>query len=251
MRYCGQSLVVALTVACAVLFVRSDWSSSERDRVRGLAVTGVPQQAASAVRMLQTRHPRSAELAYLLAVAYRRQGEVESAREELRRAEQLGWPADELRWQHAMIELGSQEMLGAEPRLVQMIMSDTCPDDVAIQVFECFVRAYVANGRYAEAACCLDFWFDWQPQGSLARRMETEMLEAIEEDPARQEEYRAILAMDATQRNSLWHALLLAHSDPREAAERFERHLQTWPDDRAARDGLARCLKVAQMSATP
>jgi hypothetical protein len=119
---------------------------------------------------------------------------------------------------------------------------------MAIQVFECFVRAYVANGRYAEAACCLDFWFEWQPQGSLARRLEAETLAAIEGDPARQEEYRAILAMDATQRNSLWDALSLAHSDPLDAAERFERHLQTWPDDRVARDGLTHCLQAAQAS---
>jgi tetratricopeptide (TPR) repeat protein len=243
MRYCVLSLVVALGVGSGWLVWQSFGGVSELGRARDLAVTGRPEAAVGAIKALQAGRPQSAELAYLLAVAYRRLGDMEMARLALKRAERLGWPPSELRWQNAMIEVQSRRLQEAERRLLDMMLHEKCNDDVAVQVLECYTRANVAEGRFAEAACCLDFWFEWQPDSWLARRVETEVWEAIEKKPELEEEYRAVLAMEASQRNSVWRAYVLLRFDLSQAKEQFERHLRTWPDDAIARAGYAKCLR--------
>jgi predicted Zn-dependent protease len=244
-RWLGRVLIVGL-VSTLLAGSAYGWRQINTAYVLNRARQAVwADDPALAVAELQARcdqYPRAPELAYLMAVAQRRDGKTNTAREELKRAATLGWSRKEILRQRHLIDFQAGQIDETEPRLLELI-AEGCSDEAAAEVYECFVKGYLADVRIREAGRVVDYWLQWRPNSVLAHLLRSEVLEAVNDKRGLIDEYRKILEVDPLSRLARFRLgfSLLENQDIGGAQAEFERYLASWPTDGVARVGLASC----------
>lgn len=153
---------------------------------------GDPNAALAPLLAATQTHRRRAEVQYLLAVAYRRAGQVDRFRPTLQHARELGWPAADVERQEwlALAQLG--EVDAVRDRLMKIVDGEA-PDEAAEEIYEALARGHLTAYRLREAWKCLDLWLQWQPAAPQARLMRAYIQEQLEQFPAAIEDYRTAL----------------------------------------------------------
>ncbi len=236
----GAVAMVLAAVAPLISYLRFDWAMHASRRQA--AESGEPHAIIQRLEPFEARHPRNAELAYLLSVARRRAGLTNRARDDLRRAEELGWPAKDVLLQQQMLSFQAGDVASAEPFLLKFVKSG-CPDDQAAEIYECLVKGYLSDMRLHEAELCLDYWLQWRPRSLQALLLRAEILAALMQTDALIALFREIveLAPDNAQIRRQYGYTLLDANDARGALEQFSRWRELAPDDASALVGVAAC----------
>ena len=240
---CG---VLVLTIAGLAAW-RPLYVSWQIRTARALLNQGGTERVESALRRLQSAEsvesPVRPELLYLLGRASRRAGHLEDAFESLRRAERLGWSADEVRQQIDLALIQRGRFQDAESRL-RKLLARGASDELAFEVYEALAKGYMHAYRFDEAVACLDFWIKWCPEAIDPRLWRASIWEQVENWKQANAEYRAVLQIDPKHRGArvaLGGSLLLRLNEVEAARQEFERCLQSHPDDPDALLGVAAC----------
>ncbi|MGI8982465.1 MAG: tetratricopeptide repeat protein [Pirellulaceae bacterium] len=210
---------------------------------------GDPTTAISLLEAERQVTPRSAEIAYWLAVAHRRAGHLSIFQEHLLRAKELGYPDDELYRQHLLMQIqagaANPELERQADELVQNAEKYSGPrmDLYIDEFYEARARGYLANYRLFDAEVALDHWVQARPKSVPARLMRADIRVRETNFQAAEREYREVLALSPGNLEArVQHARVLMH-DLRipEAAEEFRICLQASPQEVRAQMGLAEC----------
>ncbi|HQU45925.1 MAG TPA: tetratricopeptide repeat protein [Pirellulales bacterium] len=239
----GLALGVASLTGTELGWQRIRLASNLAD-ARRAAIFADPEAAVTRISDLRARSPRNAELAYLLAIAHRRQGQTANARADIKKAADLGWPLNDLQRQHFLIRFQSGQIEDAKAHLLEMLR-EGCADDAAVEIYDCMAKGYLADMRLREAQISVEHWLAWQPKSAQAHLMRAEVANGLNDSHAMIAAYRELLSIDPDNRQALWRlgfALLDAH-DVRGAKQIFERYLQLDAEDPMGHLGLAICRR--------
>lgn len=154
-----RGVLLAVALAASVAAVWWQWPS--------LARAWHVRQARAALRVGDTaaafehlsRVPAGAredpEYQFLLGRVYRRRGEMTKAGEHLKRALDLGLPADRIRREQWLAYAQAGQMREAEPHLAEML-TEAGPDGP--EICEAFANGYYRNYQFGRAFQILDAW---------------------------------------------------------------------------------------------
>jgi len=137
----------------------------------------------------------SAEVAYLAAVAYRRNGDVREARRFLRRAAELKWAGSDIELQRCLLVAQSGQVAEAEPRLAEIMQSDV-DDHAAEQICEAMAKGHMIAFEMQKAMDCLDNWLRWQPNAPRAHMWRAEIYRRGQQAELAIKDYGAVLERD-------------------------------------------------------
>ena len=187
----------------------------------------------------QTRRLRS-DVQFVLSVANRRASRFDHFEKHLHRAEQLGWPGEEVALQRwlATAQRGHVELV--EPQLNRLIAAGAT-DEVAEEVYEALAEGYLATHRLKEAWKCLSYWSDWRPAAIKPRLLRGSICQQIGNSEQAAEEYRLLLKNNpshVTGMAKLAH-VLLETNHVQEAVDQFQRVLRLEPANVEMTLGLA------------
>lgn len=129
---------------------------------------------------------------YLLAVAYRRSGQVDRVATHLDAAERLGWPASEVQLQRLLVRAQIGRFREVEQELRKYFDAET-NDETALEVYEALAQGYWTDHDLSEAMRCLDFWIDWRPVDVTPRLMKAEIFNNNDDEVSAEREYRRVL----------------------------------------------------------
>lgn len=209
---------------------------------RDLLARGDFPAALRALRQAERLQPKSAEVQYLLARAYRRADRLDRFAEHLERARALDWPQPDLTRQAWLAEVQSGDVVGAEAQL-KRIAAGGVADEVAEEVYEALAKGYLRSFCWRDAWVCLEAWLQWRPDAPHARLMRGYLREQGGDAEAASEEYRAALhglpSLGEARRRLA--RLLLQQNRVDEAREQLLARLAEAPDDGEAWAGLAQC----------
>lgn len=241
-RWCVLiGLPVMVVVIAAVCW---PWSrvTHHLNTARQALERGEPAAALVSLQAAERIQPDRAEVQYLLAVAYRRAGQLDAFHRCLQRAANLNWPAEELErqnWQ-AIAQVGDVDAV--RERLMETI--DHGPaDQVAEEIYEAIARGYLASYRLRDAWRCLDMWLQWRPNAPQARMMRAYVFDQLDQVPAAIEDYRAAVErLPASREAHLKLAeLLFRQGAVNEADSHYRVCLAADAGDAEALVGAARC----------
>jgi len=194
--------------------------------------TRKPLELIASLAPLEQKYPDDAEVLYLLAVAQRRAGKTNKAREYIDRAEQLGWSPSDIQRQDYMIRFQTGDVKEPE-RYLFSLGAQGYPDDSAVEIYECMVQGYLSDMRLQEANLMLDHWIAWQPRAPQPRLLKAELLSAVRENAQAIEQYRQLVEIDPKNievRMKLGYALL-GIKEVDGALEQFDQCTKLAPDD--------------------
>lgn len=200
-----------------------------------------------ALRELQAAErfqPDRSEVLYLLGRAYRRDGRVELAASYLDRAEQAGWPIEDLHQQRRLGLLQIGHFAEGEPYL-RSVLRQNASDELAEEVYEAHAKGLLYAHRFNEAVICLNFWADWRPRAVQPRFWRADVWFRMGMWRNAVDEYEAILRIDPEHldsRRRLADALLNLN-EVESALSHYERCLRVRPDDHDSRIGVASCCR--------
>jgi tetratricopeptide (TPR) repeat protein len=203
-----------------------------------------PEQLLESLGPLGETFSDDARVAYFLAVALRRSGQLNAALERLELARHLGWAEHDISRERQMLQFQAGDIEHAERWLMDRIVGG-CTDYEATAIYECLVKGYLLSLRLDDAGFCLNNWLEWQPKAVPPRLIRAELLVAVANMPRAMEEYRSILRDEPDQLVAL-KALgdaSLEINDPAGALEPFEHYLRLRPHDARVRTALASCYR--------
>lgn len=237
-------LALLLTVG-AILGWR--WYRTEREVIAVRAELTSGDLAAALARLTSptANSTESAEWQYLLAVTLRRLGELGRCEIPLRRAEALGWPADDIQRQRWLAQVQSGDVAAAEEPLMKAAQSGAS-DEATNEIYEAVAQGHLHAARWSEAALCLQMWLAWNPEAPRALVMRGRLHEEQGDDAAAIDDYAAAVRMlpALDEARGLW-ARALARQEQWEPARReYHAVLARRPDSVEARIGLARCERA-------
>lgn len=188
------------------------------------------------------RGPRG-EIELLRGRILRRQGRAAEAESRFAAAEALGARPVEIRLQRLLAAVQTGTGTQAEAELPDMLAADV-PDDIAEECYEAMTRGYVASFRLDEAARCVQFWSEGQPDSCRPWLWQGLLEERLERAGNALEAYRTALAREPEAYEPLVSVARLELETGRidEAASRFAACRDRRPDDTDAVLGLAACL---------
>ena len=229
-----------LTVILAFFAWRGYWRSSTISSGAALMEEGRFSEAADEFKAGSDSRPRDKELAYLAAVNYRRGGRLEEFEALLHRAEQAGWPAEEIRLQRLLSQtqhgLGTRE---TEAELNRICMQGA-DDFTAEQIYEARAKGYMSLYQVEGAMQALNFWIEWQPRAVAPRMLRAQLFEQLEAFRSAEEDYQTVVAVqpDNLDARIKYAQLLLLAQKPDQAIAQFQACLQISPDEPRAQVGL-------------
>ena len=217
--------------------------------------------------------PRSAEVKFLLARTFRRQGKLQLAQSYLDSARELGGRPDRVRREEIMAAAQSGQLSRVEAQMRRMLVD---PGDDAPEICEALINGFLLNYRFGDANELLDIWqsdFPVDAQPLFIRGQVSEQLgssqeaceyyrQALSRSPGRdditlrlfisliaQHEYSQaeplyrVLASRRAEDSELgvaWATCLLETGRPEEAQSVLEKLVQRQPEHREAKLLLAR-----------
>src|SRR5215469_13685369 len=156
-------LVVALIASvAAVCAVASLWAAREWQFLRHLSAAQIAlddfaaDNAVLELTAAEKLKPHSAQVQYLLGVANRKAGHLDDCSPHLDKAFELGWPANEIRFQSLLLAFQAGDR-GAESAIRQ-ITSLPMADDMAEDAYEAMAIGYLSDYRAMEAGLATDHW---------------------------------------------------------------------------------------------
>jgi tetratricopeptide (TPR) repeat protein len=229
LTYGGLLLVVALAWPA--------WRQidSARRESAGLAAMadGEYAKAAAILELASAAYPGDQDLAFLAAVAYRRDGNGDKLEEFLRRAERLGYPTAEIRLQR-LLSL-TQHGLADEDSEAELnrICAEGASDFTAEQIYEARAKGYMSVYQINRAFQALAFWIEWQPRAVVPRLLRAQLYEQNDDISRAQEDYRAVIETHSSHveaRILLAQSLLISHKYE-QALAHMEACSKVAPDD--------------------
>lgn len=239
-------LAVMIFVASAAAW----WPAGRRLRLLGeirgarqRLLVGAVDDAKTYLLELEPKHPREAEIPFLLSVARRRAGAVSEARRHLKRAAELGWSKEAVTLEHAMCDFQSGDR-NAEPFLLESLKSG-CDDQIAGEIYDCLIKGYLADLYLREAGLCIDYWIEWRPDAPQPHVYKAEWMHAVGNRRKEVEEYRTVLRLDPDNRDAhmkLGH-LLLETRAAKQALEHFQQCRKLAQDEAGISFAIAACQR--------
>jgi Flp pilus assembly protein TadD len=188
-------------------------------------------------------NPGSAQVQYLLGVANRKAGHLDDCRPHLNQARELGWPANEIRFQLLLLAFQAGDRR-AETEIKQ-IMSLPMADDVAEDTYEALAVGYLSEYRIDAAGMVIDHWLRWRPKRVRPMLLRAEVLGASRLIQEQLDQLREVLAVEPDNYAAhlgLAHDLLDEHNVERALAE-YRWCSEQWPADLSPPLGMAACYK--------
>lgn len=243
---CFRVLAGALVVG--VLLAAAGWrwayfAWQVRTAQQALTAGELPR-ALEALNSAERLRPGQAEVLFLLARAHRRAGDLEEVPDLLARAEQAGWPSEDLRNQRYLAMVQSGAFHQAEPYL-RDVLRRGCEDELAYEIYEAIAKGYLSTYRFQDALLCLDFFIKWRPDVVEPRLWRADVWKRLHRWEQARDEYRALLAVDpdhADGRAGLGDCLVNLNQIDR-ALREYERSLQLAPGRPDALLGAASCRR--------
>ncbi|HWB12893.1 MAG TPA: tetratricopeptide repeat protein [Pirellulales bacterium] len=203
----------------------------------------VADNAVIELRAAEQLAPQSAEIQYLLGVAYRKAGRIDNVRSHLENAARLGWPKKEVRFQLTLLAFQAGDR-DAEAELQQMFHRNL-DDAAAEQIYESLALGYLAEYRVSDADLVLKYWCDWRPECIRPRLLRAEIFEIIGQSARQREQYEKILSVDP--QNYSAHLglayVLMGNHDTEKALVHYRFCHEQWATDPVASLGIAACLQ--------
>lgn len=233
---------LVLLVTAFFVFGRPWRIAMEIQAVRGELAAERFLDAIERLERLDRRFPNDASVEFWLAVAHRRNDDLESAQKHLTEAELLGYDADEIGLQLALIE-SRQGNFDQVEQLLRAAIERGVSDETAAEIYEAMAAGYVASFRWRDAWQCLAFWKEWQPTAVRPRLLRA----AISEQAGNREEavadYRAALGAAPSHAEARLRLarLLLELNQVEEAFAEFQVGLRDHPDSIDMQVGVASC----------
>jgi len=185
--------------------------------------------------------PKHAEVHFLLARAYRRQGAFELCRKHIQRAWRLGFPVQRLEREQWLALAQSGQLDEAEPHLDELLAD---PQGDAQEICEAYVRGYLRVYRFVPALRLLDAWqadFPKDPQPLFWRGRINE--HTFGDHKAVVLYRQAVeLAPDRTDLRTELASLLSKRREFDEAEEQFRQCAKEAPDNPDILAGWGNCL---------
>lgn len=202
------------------------------------------QEAVSVLEYAETLQPQRAEVLFLLARAYRRAGELDRVSEYLKRAEDAGWPKEDIQAQRHLTYVQNGQFGPAE-RFLEKALRSGVDDDLAEEIYEAQAKGYLKTFRLGDAQLCLNYWIEWKPDRIKPRMWLADIYERVDNWNAAIEQYRKILELDNTRAETHFRlAKSLLHIQKiKPAKEHFEKCLEYQPDNVSAQIQLAICRR--------
>jgi tetratricopeptide (TPR) repeat protein len=238
-----------LALGGAALALRP-WAGHERDAIDGLHSSWrqadealQAQDFASARKHLEqclASWPAHAETHFRLARACRRGDDSEAWQTHLRAAEALQWPAEEIAFEHQLMQAQGGKLVNVEAPLLEQLSAGGAEEEL---ILEALVKGYMEVYRLPDAAFRATQWIELQPgrwQPWLYRGRAHYLNHALGRAAA---DYRRALELKPDHHQGrLWLAsALLLGGQFAEALPEFETYLQSDPNDAAGLLGLASC----------
>lgn len=186
--------------------------------------------------------PERAEVQYWLAVAHRRQGQLDRCELHLGRASQLGWPDEDVQRQRWLVRAQTGDVTRVERPLMEIIHRGAS-DDVAEEIYEAVARGHLASFRLRHAWSSLDLWLQWRPDAPQARLLRADIYQRLGQLTPAANDYEAVLEQVPEHREARIRLgqLLLRRGQAEEAQRQFRTCLAAAPEDVDALLGLAQC----------
>jgi len=230
-----------LTYGGLLLVVGLAWPAwrqfdSARRESAGLAAMAIGEysKAATILDAASAAYPGNKDLAFLAAVAYRRDSNGDKQEEFLRRAERLGYPLDEIRLQRLLAR--TQHGLadeGDEAELNRICKIDGIGDFTAEQIYEARAKGYMSIYQVNRAFQALAFWIQWQPGAVVPRLLRAQLYDQNDDLTRAQQDYQAVVEAHPShiEARILLAQSLLMYNKYAEALAHMEACSKVVPDD--------------------
>lgn len=199
-----------------------------------------PEEAKARLTALVATDPDGAEAAFLLAVACRRNGDLDQVDQHLLRAGQLGWDPAEIDRQHHLMYFQAGDFKTSGD-VVKALLSEQAGDDDAEECYEAVARGYLRALLVHQAEFIINGWIEWRPKCVQAYLMRAELAMLRGNPDAEIAVYREIMQFaphDYRVRLKLARALM-QRNEVDTAYELFSSCVRERPNDTEALQGLA------------
>jgi Tfp pilus assembly protein PilF len=184
--------------------------------------------------------PAHAETHFLLARAWRRGDDPDSAETHFKIAEALGWSAEDIALERLLARAQIGNLGEIEPSLLERLEENPLEEEL---IFEALIKGYLVMYRLPQAAHLATRWLKQQPdrwQPWLYRGRAHYLNGALGRAVA--DYQHALQAQPHHRQGRLWYAgALLLDGRFREALPVFQKYAGEYPDDSAGLLGLANC----------
>lgn len=235
---------VVAGVAATLLWAIREWQFLRHFRAARIALEGFDADNALLDFTAAAKFkPDSAEVQYLLGVASRKAGRLDDCRAHLDKARNLGWPANEIRFQSLLLAFQAGDPR-AEPAINQ-IMSLPMANYTAEDAYEALTIGYLSDYRTVEAGRATDLWLHLRPRRVRAMLLRAEVFGASGRIHEQLEQYAKVLAVEPDNyaaRLGMAHDLLDEH-DVERALEEYRWCSKRKPGDLAPLLGVAACYE--------
>lgn len=229
-------------VGSALAFFWNDWQVGRYlQAARAALKSRDADQALTALEAASRLDPKSGEVQFWMARAYRRQGRLNDVRRCLQQARTAGISRSRIQREEWLAMAQAGQMTEAEPHLSELLFD---PGDDGPEICEAFANGYMLSYRYAQAFAVVDAWqkdFPNDPQPHVFRGMVAKSNAAW---ATAVEHFQRAFDL-APQRQDI--RLLLANAllnlrNTSEAASHFQQLLKSCPNDAAVQNGWGRTL---------
>lgn len=218
-----------------------------RNAVKAIEARNFPK-AIEQLEVCKQAWPESGEIAFLLSRTARRNYDFVTAADELERAERLGWPADAIAFEQALMKTQQGQRRSTEYSLIEAIRKGG-PD--TLYIVEILGPAYAQSYSPGLAVEVLEKWIEIEPNNPAPYYWLGEVAKRAERAPDARDYYTQALERDPTYRNA---AVRLARElfEVRayaEALQLLEPFLARDPKDREVRLLVAHaCCEPSQLA---
>ncbi|HET6880164.1 MAG TPA: tetratricopeptide repeat protein [Pirellulales bacterium] len=238
--------VIAMLAVCATasLWAAREWQFHRHLRAGQLAIKRfAADEAVVELTAAETLKPLSAEVQYLLGVADRKARRLDDCPTYLDKALELGWPADEIRFQKLLLAFQAGDHR-AEP-VIRRITSLPMADDMAEDAYEALTIGYLSEYRMVEAGRATDDWLRLRPRSVRAMLLRAEIFGVTERSKEQLKQYEQVLAIEPDSYAAhlgMARNLLEAH-DVERALEEYRWCSERSTDDFSPPLGMAACYQ--------
>jgi len=235
--------VLAAAVAVAVGAPHA-WAWYHLRAARSALTTYHPDVARDHLANCLKIWPTSAEVHLLASRAAWQSGDVETADQHLRAAQQsLGASSNEVALEWAMLHASSGNLREVDEFLQRRAAQDAA---IAPVIWEAVADGYLRVYRNLDAMACLDHWLTVQPDNLRALELRGTTLQSAKQTHKAADDFRRVIQMDSTRSPTRWRlALCLLDSGAyQEAMPHLQALATEKPNDPDIQVRLARCHKM-------
>jgi predicted Zn-dependent protease len=191
-------------------------------RAKAALARGEPTEARIILQAARQTYPDSDEVAFLLAQAFRREGDLNNARRMLEEAEKLGWVKEAIHLEQGLM-LAGQGNVAAEAVLEDALDKGGEGAPVGL-ICEVLVPNAVVRYELGRAEKLLKMWTEAEPEDGSAWLWKGRLLEVFRDRKGASEAYKKAVELrpklDGARRRLV--RLLLELNEPAEAAGHLE-----------------------------